>query len=58
MPGFMQDVLSETWRLQQGETVRARTRIWELVRAVDGLEKETWNREGAVEDLGGVTGSP
>ncbi len=56
MPAFMRDVLSDVWRLQQGETLRARTRIWELVRAVESLEKETWDREGAVEDLGSVNG--
>ncbi|KAK3326221.1 thioesterase-like superfamily-domain-containing protein [Apodospora peruviana] len=52
MPQFMVDVFDETYRLQQEETVRARTQIWSLVRAVEQLEKETWNREGAVEDLG------
>lgn len=52
MPGFMLDVLIETWELQEQETVRARTRIWELIGAVEKLEKETWDRPDAVEDLG------
>lgn len=49
---FMKDVLEETYRKQQEEMVRSRTRIWELIAAVEKLEKETWNRPDAVEDLG------
>ena len=56
MPKFMHDVLSETWRLQQQETERARTRIWELIGTVEALEKDTWNRDDAVEDLGSAGG--
>ncbi|KAL1835531.1 hypothetical protein VTJ49DRAFT_6535 [Mycothermus thermophilus] len=52
MPPFMSRVLEGVWREQERETRRARERVWELVAAVDGLERETWNREGAVEDLG------
>jgi len=52
MPAFMRDVLADTWELQLQETVRARTRIWELIDAVEKLEKETWDRDDAVEDLG------
>ena len=52
MPQFMLHVLSATWQLQLDETKRARTRIWDLVGQVEALEKETWNRADAVEDLG------
>ncbi|KXX81473.1 hypothetical protein MMYC01_201756 [Madurella mycetomatis] len=52
MPGFMLDQFKETWRLQEQETSRARTRIWELISSVEELEKGTWNRPDAVEDLG------
>jgi hypothetical protein len=52
MPEFMQKVLEKTFAEQEEETVRARTRIWELIREVEKLEKETWNREDAVEDMG------
>ncbi len=52
MPQFMQDVLSRIWHLQQEETRRARARIWELVGAVEALEKETWDQPDAVEDMG------
>lgn len=57
MPVFMQDVLEETFEQQTREMVRARARIWELVRGVEGLEKETWDRPDAVEDLGGAAGA-
>lgn len=52
MPGFMVELFQKTWNLQEAEEVRARTRIWELIGAVEKLEKETWDREDAVEDLG------
>jgi len=52
MPDFMLDLFDETWKLQEAEEIRARTRIWELIDAVERLEKETWNREDAVEDMG------
>lgn len=54
MPAFMRDVLEGTFARQQDETVRARRRIWELIRGVEGLEKETWDRPDAVEDVGGA----
>lgn len=49
---FMKDVLEDTFRLQEAEEARARTRIWELIGSVEKLEKETWNRADAVEDNG------
>jgi acyl-CoA thioesterase FadM len=54
MPAFMRGVLEETFVRQQDETARARRRIWELIRGVEGLENETWDRPGAVEDFGGA----
>ncbi|EFX00054.1 hypothetical protein CMQ_7056 [Grosmannia clavigera kw1407] len=56
MPEFMHNVLVDVWRQQQDETVRARTRIWELARAVEQLEKKTWDRPDAVEDVGSAAG--
>jgi hypothetical protein len=53
MPGFMVDMFEQTWRLQEEEMVRARTRIAGLIEAVERLEGETWNRPDAVEDMGG-----
>ena len=57
MPPFVQKIFRETYRLQQEETARARTRIWDLIRTVERLEKETWNRDDAVEDMGSASGS-
>ncbi len=56
MPGFVRDALADTWRRQQLETARARARIWHLVAAVEALEKQTWDRDDAVEDMGDATG--
>lgn len=52
MPGFMVDLFSKTYQMQLEEMIRARTRIWNLIETVEGLEKETWDREDAVEDMG------
>ncbi|KAL2268897.1 hypothetical protein VTJ83DRAFT_3743 [Remersonia thermophila] len=52
LPEFMARVLQGVWADQERETRRARERVWELVAAVEALERDTWNREGAVEDLG------
>lgn len=52
MPAYMVALFGETFRQQQQETRRARARIWELIAEVEGLERETWDREGAVEDVG------
>ncbi|KAL1872660.1 hypothetical protein Daus18300_004206 [Diaporthe australafricana] len=54
MPPFMRDVLEGTFVQQQQEMVRARRRIWDLVGDVERLEKETWDRPDAVEDVGGA----
>ncbi|KAI1849504.1 hypothetical protein JX265_012755 [Neoarthrinium moseri] len=52
MPPFVLGVFQDTWQRQVDEMARARQRIWQLVGEVESLEKETWNREDAVEDLG------
>ncbi|KAK1835911.1 thioesterase-like superfamily-domain-containing protein [Podospora conica] len=54
MPGFMLDVFRQTFEMQEAEMLRARTKGWELIAAVEKLEKETWDRAGAVEDMGGA----
>lgn len=56
MPAFMRSVLNGVWQQQQVEAVRARRRIWELMDAVERLEKQTWDRPDAVEDTGYTTG--
>ncbi|KAL2255838.1 hypothetical protein VTK26DRAFT_2631 [Humicola hyalothermophila] len=57
MPDFMVDLFQKTWQMQEDETVRARTRIWELIESVERLEKETWDRPDAVEDMGSAKSS-
>ncbi|KAI0875498.1 thioesterase-like superfamily-domain-containing protein [Hypoxylon argillaceum] len=54
LPGFMLDVLRDTWRQQGEQTDWARARIWGLLKDVESLEKETWDREDAIEDFGGA----
>ncbi|KAI0814321.1 thioesterase-like superfamily-domain-containing protein [Xylaria sp. FL0064] len=55
LPDFMIDVFHKTWRKQEERSDWARERIWGLLKEVDSLEKETWNRADAVEDLGAAT---
>lgn len=57
IPAFMRDVLEQTYDMQEEATARARARIWELIGAVEKLEKETWDREDAQEDLGSAAKS-
>ncbi|KAK3370075.1 thioesterase-like superfamily-domain-containing protein [Podospora didyma] len=57
MPPFMAELFSETYSLQEQAIVKARTRIWDLINAVEKLEKETWDRADAVEDLGSAKGA-
>ena len=52
VPEFVRNVLRDTWKQQSDEVQRACARIRELTAQVEGLEKETWNREDAVEDMG------
>ncbi|KAK8079136.1 hypothetical protein PG994_002943 [Apiospora phragmitis] len=52
MPPFVLQTFQDTWERQEGEARRARLRIQELAREVETLEKETWDCEDAVEDLG------
>lgn len=58
MPDFMVDLFGKTYSMQEEVTLKARTRIWELIHAVESLEKETWDRAGAVEDPGSANGNP
>ncbi|GIZ37881.1 hypothetical protein CKM354_000131200 [Cercospora kikuchii] len=52
---FMLDVLRETWKLQE-ETKRINSqRVVALLDRVRKLEKGSWDREGAVEDMGSAS---
>ncbi|KAL2167307.1 hypothetical protein VTG60DRAFT_1436 [Thermothelomyces hinnuleus] len=56
MPQFMLDIFEETWKLQEEAKAQARLRISRLHEEVEQLERETWNRPDAVEDMGGSVG--
>ncbi|KAI1809174.1 thioesterase-like superfamily-domain-containing protein [Poronia punctata] len=56
LPDFALETLQDLWEKQQQQAVWARERIWTLLDEVERLEKDTWNRADAVEDLG-VAGS-
>ena len=50
---FMLRQFRETWEAQkQGETLN-KVKIHKLLERVERLEKESWDKDGAVEDLGG-----
>lgn len=49
---FMLDVLNETWRLQEEAQTVNSDRVRTLLDRVRQLELESWDREGAVEDVG------
>ena len=51
---FMVDKFKETWELQEQAKETYGNKVNNLVRRVDELEKSSWNRPGAVEDLGGT----
>jgi hypothetical protein len=52
LPPFMLATLRDLWRRQEEQAIRAKARIWQLLGEVRSLEKETWDREDAVEDMG------
>jgi hypothetical protein len=51
---FMMEAFERTWREQEEEKVRVEKRIAEVEGMVRQLEKGTWDREGAVEEVGGA----
>ena len=53
MPQWMTKVFEETWRLQEEAKTINSKRVWGLLDRVRLLETESWDREGAVEDMGG-----
>ncbi len=52
---FMMKGFEGTWREQEDARRRAESRIQEIEGVVREIECETWDRDGAVEDLGGHT---
>ncbi|GAB7361217.1 hypothetical protein MBLNU230_g1280t1 [Neophaeotheca triangularis] len=49
LPPFMADVFKQTWKLQEEAKRRNSERVQGLLEQVRALEKETWDRDGAVE---------
>jgi len=49
---FMAEAFKETWRLQEESKKRNSERVNHLLDRVRSLEKDTWDRADAVEDLG------
>ena len=52
---FMVDVLRETWRLQEEAKRVNSERVRGLLDRVRTLEIDSWDREGAVEDMGSAS---
>ena len=52
LPPFMMDGFHETWERQEEAKRKVGERIRELDGVVKELEMSSWDREGAVEDLG------
>jgi len=52
MPSFMRDAFETTLRLQETAKRENSGRVQSLLERVDRLEKESWDREGAKEDMG------
>jgi hypothetical protein len=50
---FMMEAFRQVWEEQELEKKRTIETIQEIEEAVGKLEKETWDREDAVEDMGG-----
>lgn len=49
---FMAEVFTQTFRLQEEARAICTERILELLRQVESLEKESWDRADAKEDFG------
>ena len=55
MQPFMVEVLQETWRLQKEAKRTNGERVNGLLDRVRKLETDSWDREGAVEDMGSAS---
>jgi MoxR-like ATPase len=49
---FMTEVFTQTFRLQVEARAKYTDRVLELLRQVENLEKESWDRKDAKEDFG------
>lgn len=55
LPPFMTTVFRDTWRLQEDAKRTNSERVVRLLGRIRELEKDSWDREGAVEDVGGAS---
>lgn len=53
LEAFMVSKFEQTWKAQEKARTQNTTSIRNLIESVEKLEKESWDREGAVEDMGG-----
>lgn len=51
-PGYMLEGFKKIYAEQEAERRRQAGRVVRLLEDVKALERETWDREGAVEDMG------
>lgn len=49
---FMVDAFQETWRLQEEAKKKNSDRVRDLLNQVERLEKDSWDKPDAKEDLG------
>ncbi|TVY16969.1 hypothetical protein LARI1_G006646 [Lachnellula arida] len=54
LPPFMMDAFRKTWEAQEAEKERVEERMKDVLSAVRSMEQRTWDRDGAVEDMGGT----
>lgn len=52
LKSFMVERLQDTWMAQEKQKVKSETRVRGLLSRVEKLEKESWDREDAKEDMG------
>ena len=53
LPPFMIQKFTDIWKTQERARSCNESKVRELLERVTRLERETWDREGAVEDKGG-----
>lgn len=56
--GFIKEGFQKAWQEQEEEKARVEKRIAEVEEMVRKLEMDSWDRPGAVEDMGGRGGKP
>jgi hypothetical protein len=54
LPPFMVEKFQQTFEMQEQAKEKYGQRVRGLLERVERLEKESWDREGAVEDFGGA----